>query len=361
MRLFVLPLLAAPFVVALGCGTPGGKSFVRAYAAGDRAYSSGRYLEAASAYEAAAGKAERPRDKNAALFAAAVAHERAGDLDGALARYERLAQEDPDGERSTRAAFEAATIRLRRGDTERGIAALLEILRKAPEHGIARRALRITTDHVAETKGAAAAIAHEEELAKTAGRSRLGEEICYDLAKRREALGDPRAALAGFLRCAETWPYPHGALWDDALWHAARLHEALGDPRAAIATLERILAERETSYMNGSYNRPRMAAAQFRIAEITRDALGDRTAARRAFRKVHDDHPSSILRARALHEEGLLARAAGDGQSACATAALLLDKFAESRFARRADELCPEVRARAEELRSARERRRPRD
>ena len=34
-------------LLLVGCGPPGGTSFVRAYASGDRAYSAGRYLEVA--------------------------------------------------------------------------------------------------------------------------------------------------------------------------------------------------------------------------------------------------------------------------------------------------------------------------
>jgi len=130
--------------------------------------------------------------------------------------------------------------------------------------------------------------------------------------------------------------------------------EKLGDGRAAVADLERMLAAREKSYGNGSYNRPRMGAAMFRIGVLQRDALNDPAAARKAFHRLYAEHDSSILRPRALFEEAKLAQAAGDAKDACALADRLLAEFEESRFARTADQVCPAVSPRAEALRKRR-------
>lgn len=351
-------LVLSTSLAVAACSPPGGAAFVRAYSAGDRAYSAGRFLEAAEAYERAAAQASRPRDRDEALYAAAVSRQRGGDVAGALAHYDALAAQEPPGERAMRAAFRAAMIRIARGETKRGYDDLARIVKRAPEHGVARRALQTILENVEETDGKEAAIAWEEKLFPAVATTRLGEEICYDVAHRKAALGRTDAALAGFLACADRYPYPTGALWDDSLWHASLLHEKLGQPKAAIADLERMLAHRETSYMSGSYNRPRMAAAQFRIAELQRDALGDAAAARASFHRVYVEHPTSILRSKALFHEAKLAQDAGDGTAACALATKILDEFADSRWARRADEVCPAAFDRAEALRKKREERR---
>lgn len=348
-------LLALCASLALAaCSPPGGTAFVRAYAVGDRAYSAGRWIEAAEAYEEAAKTAKRDRDRDEALYAAAVSRERAGDVKGALQGFDALAAQDPPGERAIRSAFRAAHLRLKNGEEARAWTDLTKILERAPEHGITHRALAEIAAHIEETEGRPAVVAWEEKLFAKVEKTRLGEELCYDLAHRREALGDEKAALTGFLDCAERYPYPKGALWDDSLWHASRLHEKLGDPKAAIADLERMLAAREPSYGNGTYNRPRMAAAQFRIAVLERDALKDPERARKSFHRVYAEHVTSILRPRALFEEAKLASGAGDGNGACSIAEKLLAEFPDSRFARMADQPCPAAAPKAEALRKKR-------
>jgi tetratricopeptide (TPR) repeat protein len=338
----------------LACGPPAGTAFLRAYAAGDRDYTAGRYLDAAVEYEEAAKIAKRDRDRDEAIYSAAVARFRGGDVDGALKHFDALSKEDPPGERAIRSAFRAAEIRIDRGDKKRGYDDLEKILKRAPEHGVSRRALLVIVNGIVEKDGEAAAIAWEEKLYPAVATTRLGEELCYDIAHRREKTGDIAAALKGFLTCADTYPYPKGALWDDSLWHASRLYEKQGDLKMAIAVLERMLAAREKSYMSGSYNRPRMSAAQFRIAELQRDALKDPLAARASFHRVYVEHQSSILRPKALYEEAKLAKEANDTAAACSLADKLLNEFQDSRYARRADDVCAAAAPRAEALRKAR-------
>jgi TolA-binding protein len=338
----------------IACGPPGGTAYVRAYAAADRDYSAGRFLDAADKYEAAAKEAKRDRDRDEAMYAAGVARYRGGDVDGALKIFDGLAKEDPPGERAIRAAFRAAEIRIDRGDKARGYADLEKIIRKSPEHGISRRAMLSIANNLAEKDGEPAAIAWEEKLFPAVQTTRLGEEICYDIAHRREKTGDVGGALKQFLSCAIQYPYPKGALWDDSLWHASRLHEKQGDIKAAIADLERMLGDREKSYMSGSYNRPRMAAAAFRIAELQRDGLKDPVAARASFHRVYTDHTTSTLRPKALYEEAKLAKEANDASGACSLAEKLIAEFEESRFARKADDVCAAVATKAEALRKKR-------
>ncbi len=340
-------------LAAFGCG--GNKNtFLRAFAEGHRAYSAGRYLEAAAEYEEAAKVADKDRDRDEAMYSAGVARLKGGDTVGALRIFDGLAAETPLGERGWRAAYRAATIRIAQGDTKRGYADLEKIYRAAPEHGTAKRALFAVVLNIEETEGKEAAIAFQEKLWPAVAKTRLGEEICYDVATRRKALGKKEEALAGFLSCADKYPYPEGALWDDSLWHASLLHEELGDPKKAIADLERILEKREKSYLSGSYNRPRMAPAQFRIAELQRDGLKDPAAARASFHRVYVEHHTSILCPKALWNEAKVAQDQGDHPAACALADKVLVEYKESRYARRADEVCEKVKERAEALRKER-------
>ena len=358
MRELALALIVA---AACGCGTVGGTTFVRAYAAGDRSYSAGRFDEAAKEYAHAADVAERDRDKEEALYASADALFRAGKTEAALAAFDTLGKKRPPGDRTFLSAYRAARIRIDQGKIDQGYAALESIFREDPEGGIAHRALRAVVDHVEETKGKAAALAYETSLQPTFAGNRLGEEICYDVARRNEDLGNASGALAGYLSCAEQYPYPTGALWDDSLWHASLLHEQLGDPNAAVDDLRRMLEVRESSSFNGSYDRPRMPFAQLRIAELQRDKLGDHAAAHASFRKLLDDFPKSILRPKALFESAKMSHDDGDEPTACSLANDLVDDFSDTRWARKADETCAAVGAKVEALKKAREERRKKE
>ena len=357
-RVAAFAMIATAFTCVAGCGTVGGTAFVRAYAAGDRAYSAGRFAEAAQAYDEAAKTAERDRDKEEALFAEADAYHRGGNDDAALKLFDQLAAARPPGERTSFAAYRAARMRIERGQIKEGYAALAKVFTDAPESGVAHQALRKVVQHVEDTDGKAAAMKYEASLYPTFDGTRLGEEILYDVSLRKIDVGDANGALEGFLQCAAKYPYPGGALFDDALFHASLLHEQLGDPKAAIDDLQRLLAVREKSDLNGTYDRPRMAPAQFRIAELQRDKLSDHTAARASFRRVYDDFATSLLRPKALYFESKLAHDDGDEPGACAVAKKLLDEFADTRWARKADDNCAALKDRAETLRKERAERR---
>jgi TolA-binding protein len=99
-----------------------------------------------------------------------------------------------------------------------------------------------------------------------------------------------------------------------------------------------------------------MPQAQLRIAVLQRDRLDDHAAARASFHRLYSDFPKSILRPKALFEEAGLAKHDGDSSTACVLANRILDEFPDSRFARRADDVCPAVTARAADLRKRKER-----
>src|SRR5207244_3288426 len=93
------------------------------------------------------------------------------------------------------------------------------------------------------------------------GRSERAEQLLYARARSLDALGRSEPALSAYLDLAARFPYPQGAYWDDALFRAAACQQRLSRPEQALATLERMLAERETAHLSGSYERPRYADA----------------------------------------------------------------------------------------------------
>jgi tetratricopeptide (TPR) repeat protein len=155
-----------------------------------------------------------------------------------------------------------------------------------------------------------------------------------------EALSAPEAALDAYLELARRFPYPN-AYWDEALQAAARIEEERGRYGAALTHLERMLRERETAQVVGSYERPSYAAARFHIAELYRDRLADPRRARREFRRVFAEHATSPLRDDALFEEALIAVRASDVEGSCQAARLLRDQQPDSRYARCVSALCP--------------------
>ncbi|MBK7399149.1 MAG: tetratricopeptide repeat protein [Myxococcales bacterium] len=352
------PLVLA-IALALGaCGTVGGAPFVRAMSAGDKAYTHGRYREAAELYEQAAATAERPKDRDEALYTAARCWERIGEDKKALAHYQKLTEETPPGERSFRAAYRAANLLTSQGKEKEAQALLRKILEKAPDQAIARRALRLVVEQIEATEGKAAAEAFERKLYPSVEKSGLGEAICNDLARRKGDAGDHATAAKEYGACADKYPYPFGALWDDALFHASIEHEAAGDPKAAVADLEKMLAVHEASYGNGSYDRPRMPAAALRVGELQRDKLGDKEAARKAFGRVFAEFPASVQCARAIFFAAQLDKEASRTGDACSLGKRLLEKYPHTKWARRADEVCPALAPDVEKLRAEREKRR---
>src|SRR5262249_34021063 len=139
----------------------------------------------------------------------------------------------------------------------------------------------------------------------------------YEHARALERGGATDAARAEYVRVADRYPYPRGVFWDDSLFRAAELDAARGAPREAIALFERLLADREPSIMQGSYERARYAQAQLRIGELYRDALHDRARAREAFERMWATNTTSRLRDDAMWSAAVIAADAGDAEGAC--------------------------------------------
>ncbi|AKT39409.1 tetratricopeptide repeat protein [Chondromyces crocatus] len=344
MRWFHASALAVVVAATVGCASMPAEVYVHSFASGQRAFHAGRYKEAARAFTEAATKADRVKDRDEAYFMAARAHERDADWASAQRAYEQLVAASPKGPRAVRAEFELAELAIRQGDETQGFAQLFAALRRHPEHGFARRALRMLVDHQEALGGPAGAVSWLEREGSGLRGTELDQMVRYELGRAEERAGDRARALRTLLDAARAHPYPTGPLTDNALFHAARLAEELGRPEEAISILRELLAPRETA-STGSYERPLFDDAQLRIAQIYRDTLKDHASARREFRRLYEKHRTSLMRDDVLWAEAKLWLEDGQQREACSVAALLRRDFPESRYARCAHRLCPTLEA----------------
>jgi tetratricopeptide (TPR) repeat protein len=153
---------------------------------------------------------------------------------------------------------------------------------------------------------------------------RVAFEIGESLAKQNK-LDEARAQ---FIAVATKFPYP-GEYFDDALWRASEIDEKLGHIPDAIADLEKMLAVVEYSTLPGTYIRPRFPDAQWRIAELYRDKVSDKTKAIAAFARYIDMFSNSLRRDEALWQEAKLTDDAG---ASCDLLAKLVKTSPDSRY-----------------------------
>jgi hypothetical protein len=328
-------------LVATGCGASAPMAFQRSDAAAERAYSAGRYAEAAEHWLAAAANTDRSADRDEARYRAAKSYEKAGRRDEAAALLSRLAHDSPRGERAARAAYDVALLHLAT-DEARGAAELDAMIRAHAESGVAVEALHRRLDAIA-TRGEPAVRAYLGALLPALENGELGQYLHYAYAQSLERSDEPGPARDRYVLVATRYPFP-AALWDDALFHAAELDVQLGEPARAIEGLELILTKREAAYIQGSYERRRYADAQFRIAELYRDVLGDPQRARAAFEQLWSAHRSSRLRDDAAWNAARLAAQGGDADGACSDLRALVSEIPTSRYAPCVAMLCPAMR-----------------
>jgi hypothetical protein len=335
-------LVVLALVLASGCGAGPGARYRAESTAASHETAAGRHAAAGERWLAAARIAASSNDRDEATYRAAAAFARAGSTRRAAELYVQLSR--GSGNRAARASFDRARL-VAKDDPARGDALLVAATHRFPASGLAPRAAREHFASVEARSGSLAALAELERWLRSFEKTELDETLRYERGRRLERVGRLADARDAYLDGAWRHPYPRGALWNDALRAAARLEEKLGRPREAIALLERLLAEREHAWIVGSYERG-YAEARFRVAVLERDALGDARAARRSFRRVFDEFPTSLLRDDALYEEARLARRGGDESGACEAINLLLGTLPDSRYAGCAPELCAGARPR---------------
>jgi tetratricopeptide (TPR) repeat protein len=322
-----------------GCAPSRGSSYDKAYAEAARAESAGRLAEAADDYDRAAIVARRPRDRDQARWSAADALSHTGRLADAVTRLDTMAR-DATSEHQAEAAYRAALLRIEHGDVDRGWRDMAEVPRRFPSHGVTHVAIRQLVDH-ADAQGTQAGLAELEVLDHDLGKTEVAPLVAFLSAQHTESLGNDVAARDAYLRIADRWPYPHGAFFDDALWHASLLDEKLGRPRAAADDLERLVAERETTSFVGSYERAQYVPSMLRLGALYHDALHDDVKARATFHRLYTDFAHSTKRDDALWREAALWREDGDTKTACERLSTLVHEFPDSRFVPCVASACP--------------------
>lgn len=326
------------------CAPTRGAAYNQAFAAGARAKYAGRHEEAAQRYEDAARASDIERDQDNALLMSAMELVAAGNVRDATLRLDSIAKRRPQGAYAGEARYEAALLRIRFGEAERGYAELERLITDFPERECARTALPRVLKQRDRTQGLDATIGYLDTLTKQGtANGRLGEAVRYEQATRLRKLGQKEQARDAYVDTATRWPYPKGSYFDDALYHAAELEEELGRDAAAIALLERLVVEHETAEFMGSYQRPRMAAAQYRIGRIYEEKLKDLPKAREAYRRVFDKHKTSTLRDDALFREASLHFAENNTEAGCNALAKLVAGTPDSRYVPCAIGQCPSL------------------
>src|SRR5262249_50719117 len=147
------------------CAPELGDAYLSAFAAGERSFHAGRWVEAAATWDGAASKARRVKDRDEARFLSARAFERAERWDDARATYRKLIADAPDGPRTGRAAFGLAEIEIAPGDVEAGYHMLDKAALRYPKHGLARPAIRRLVQHAQDKGGEPAVLAFLDERA----------------------------------------------------------------------------------------------------------------------------------------------------------------------------------------------------
>jgi|SRR5579859_1683477 len=329
----------AVLLIGSSCAISHGTAYDAAMASAARNEGAGRYAAAAEEYDQATRVGVRPQDRDQARWDAADVTARAGNIASAASRYEAVAG-DAGSEHQAEAAFRLAALRIESGDADRGWQDMEQIPRRFPTHGVAHSAVRRLVQH-ADERGLRTGLDEVRALERDLGSTELVQLVTYLDATHVEALGDDRAARDAYGRIADRWPYPFGSFFDDALWRASLIDERLGLYRAAIDDLERMLRERETTSIVGSYERAKFVPAMLRVGELYRDRLHDRTRAREAFHRLYTNFAHSTLRDRALWLEATLWREDGDAARACGRLGTLVDQFPDSRYVPCAIEQCP--------------------
>ncbi len=326
-------------VLLVACRAAGPSSFAVAYADGQRAESAGRWSEAAIGFDRAATEAVDDRHKEDALYLAALARIRAGNVAGGGQQLVTIS--GGHGDHAADASLAHALLLMSTHDP--GAETELDTLvRRFPGNGLAPRALALRL-RLEDDKGVDAALTYLATLEAPLAATEVGADVIYQEALRVEAKGDLERAHAMYVDVATRWPYPGGALFDDALWRASLIADKRGDPKLAAADLEQMLEVREESQFNGSYDRPRFPESMIRLARVYEGGLHDDAHARETWQRFASTFTRSPKVDLAMWNDARLAQKSGDSEGACSTLAALVDRFPDSRYVPCAVSRCNKV------------------
>ena len=238
---------------SFGCGAGPSASYRNAKGLGDRAYSSGRFDEAASAYASAHQVADPPRDAAEALYLEASSYRRSRAFDRARTTYERLMAEQPASNFARRAAFDLANLEIDAGNPQKGYEQYRKLTTSHANDGLARQAMERYLEHLESTAGDPVAWLRSIMPRSPRPSSTKPRATRWLATSRNPPIGRRARRLPG-LRCAP--PVPQGR----ALRRRPVARIAIGRKARKTRTSNRafasMLAVRETSTMTGSYERP---------------------------------------------------------------------------------------------------------
>ena len=336
-RLLALTLCAS----LVGCAPTYAEGYQEALGAGLRAQNAGRWEEAARHFAEAGERGERYKDRDEARLLQAEALEKLGRNDEAEALYRRIEREAGGRYQGQRAAYALGRLVWKAKGFEAGAKELLAAIEKYPQHGLVRHSLKRMLTEIEDTKGPQAALAWLEPVYARLKGTEAEEAATYERGGLLARCDRKEDAIASLLAQARRFKYPEGSLTDDAYYVASLFLEDLGRHREAIDVLREMLRPSEAAYAGASYRRPRFPQAQYRIAVLYRDRLGDKEAAKREFFRVYEDHETARQTDDALWQKARLERADGEQKDACATLEILTEKKPDSRYVRCVRLLCP--------------------
>lgn len=255
-----------------------------------------------------------------------------GRLDAAIEAYaaiEATTQADPPP--SAEGLYQAGRLAYRVGRIEVAAGYLWAAVEQYPDEAFAADALGFV---VARTRTDAATALWDRlvGLYEPLRDTDVADNLLWALAELAAAeRAAPRVALDLYDRLPID--HPTSGLRDDARWHAARISRQLGDAAGAATRLRALLATREVAFGAGSYFSVWLDDAQLALARLLRDRLADPAGAARAFARLPRDYPRSILVDDALAELAALEETRGQPAAACRAAAELLRRDPASRHA----------------------------
>ncbi len=132
---------------------------------------------------------------------------------------------------------------------------------------------------------------------------------------------------------------PSGPLTDDACFKTAALHRQLGNPLRSLVFYRKILETVKHSWVFRSFTSPYAPKAQLEIGIVGLNELNEPERAIRAFRRLVEKFPTSILRDNALWWIALSELRMGNIAGARRTHRELVRRFPQSRFTYQLDAL----------------------
>jgi tetratricopeptide (TPR) repeat protein len=306
-----------------------------------RAERADRHGEAAEAYAQAATLTQDPEVALTALYRAAQATERAGDIEAALAMYVDLADRFPGTQEGGRGLYDAARLSRALGRDDQAVALWLRQIRAEPGSALADMAVRrLYQTHADHEDWAGFDELVTAELAEDRQRpADLQAALFLFRARARADLDRPREAYADLTAGLEGCAYPFCCYWDDLPWLGAQIALDEGEYRLAIEWLDELLQWKEECWFTGSYYSTYYDDAQRLKAELLRDELGEPEEAAAAFLELENFADSTLRDDGLLEAARLFLERLGDPGRACDLLEELLEEYPDSNQRRAAEEL----------------------